>query len=87
MVQALAVAVDQALVGNFAQQAVERRAIGILGAEGAGDLARADFAAAFANEGDKLVACGKAIHGLRTARWVLLWAAGAAHALIIGSIT
>ena len=73
--QALAAPVDQAFVGNFAQHAVERRAVGVLGAECARNLARADFAAAFADEGDKLIAGGKAIHRPRTAHGAQLWAA------------
>ena len=62
MMQALAALVDVAFVGEFAQHAVERRAVGVLGAEGAGDLARADLAAALADEGDKLLARGEAFH-------------------------
>ena len=61
MMQPLAPPVDQAFVGKFAQHAVERRAVGVLGAERARDLARADLAAAFADEGDQLVAGRKAI--------------------------
>ena len=88
MMQALAAPVDQAFVGNFAQHAVERRAVGVLGAECARDLARADFAAAFADEGDKLLAGGKAIHRPRTGPWgPVVGRLRGAHALNIGSIT
>ena len=38
-------------VGKLAQHAVERGAVGILGAEGAGDLAGTDGAASFPDEG------------------------------------
>ena len=43
------------------------------------DLARTDLAAAFADEGDKLVAGRKAIHWPRTGRWAQLWASSLAH--------
>ena len=56
VMQALAAPVDQAFVGDFAQHAVERGAVGVLGAERARNFARADLAAAFADEGDKLLA-------------------------------
>jgi hypothetical protein len=48
--------VDLTVVGEFAKHAVERGAIRIFGAEGARDLSNADFAAAFADEGDKFFA-------------------------------
>src|ERR1700733_9650365 len=60
MMQAFALAIDRARVGELAQHAVERRAVGILGAERARDLARADLAAAVADESDKLLSRGKA---------------------------
>ena len=44
VVQPFAPAVDVAFVGKFAQHAFERGAVGILGAEGARDFARADLA-------------------------------------------
>ena len=44
LVQALAPAIDVAVIGKLAQHAVERGAVGILGAEGFGDLARATLA-------------------------------------------
>jgi hypothetical protein len=42
--QPLALPLDVAAVGEFAQHALERRPVGILGAERARDLARADLA-------------------------------------------
>jgi hypothetical protein len=58
MVQALPPAIDAAIVGELAEHAVERGAVGILGAEGFGNLARRDLAAALADEGDQFVAGG-----------------------------
>jgi hypothetical protein len=60
MMQALAAAVDLAGVGKFAQHAIERGAVGVLGAESARDLAGADLAATLADEGCKLLAGGQA---------------------------
>ena len=57
--QMLAPPVDRAFVGKFAQHAIERGAIRVLGAESAGDFAGADLAAAFANKGDKLLFRGQ----------------------------
>ena len=60
VMQPLPAAVDAAFVGELAQHAVERGAVGVLGAEGLGDLARRDLAAALADEGDQFIAGGKA---------------------------
>ena len=59
VMQPLAALLDVSVVGEFAQHALERRAVGILGAEGARDLARADLAGVLANEGEKLLARGE----------------------------
>src|SRR5271156_6406937 len=59
MMQPLALAIDLARLGKLAQHPVERGAVGILGAEGARDLARANLAAALADEGGKLLAGGQ----------------------------
>ena len=59
MMQPLAPPLDVAFVGKFAQHALERRPVGILGAECARDLARADFAGVLADEGKQLFARGK----------------------------
>ena len=56
MVQAFAAPIDDAFVAKLSQHAIERRAVRVLGAERARDLARADLAATFADEGDKLFA-------------------------------
>ena len=56
MMHALAAVLDLTLVGEFAQHVPQRRPVGVLGAEGAGDLAGADLAAMFANEGEKFLA-------------------------------
>jgi hypothetical protein len=58
MMQSLPAAVDAAVVSELAQHAVERRAVGVLGAEGFGDLARGHLPAALADEGDQFVAGG-----------------------------
>jgi hypothetical protein len=50
MMQFLAPALDQSIVGKFAQHALERRAVGILEAEGARDLAGADLAGRLADK-------------------------------------
>ena len=50
---------DVTAFGKFAQHALERGAVGILGAERAGDLARADLAGALADEGEELLARGQ----------------------------
>ena len=44
VVQLLAAALDHAVVGELAQHALERGAVGVLQAEGARDLAHADLA-------------------------------------------
>ena len=44
MMQLLAAALDAAFVGELAQHVLERGAVGVLHAEGARDLARADLA-------------------------------------------
>ena len=59
VVQPLAPALNHALVGKLAQHAFELRPIGVLGAEGARYLARADLASMLADEGEKLLARGK----------------------------
>src|SRR5262249_25167496 len=51
MMQPLAPALDDALIGKLAQHALERGAVGILEIERARDLAGADFARGFADEG------------------------------------
>jgi hypothetical protein len=56
VMQPFAPAIDPAFIGQIAQHALERGAIRILGAERARDLADADLAASFADEGDKLLA-------------------------------
>ncbi len=45
---------DRAFVGEFAQHALEFGAHGVLEAEGAGDLAGADFAGPLADEGENV---------------------------------
>ena len=49
-------ALDLAFGGEFAQHAVERRAVGVFRAECARDFARADIATAFADKRDQFVA-------------------------------
>ena len=49
-VQFLAVAFDQAFVGQFSQHALEDGAVGVLQSEGAGDFAGADIAGLIADE-------------------------------------
>ena len=66
MMQLLAAALDPAFVGELAQHALERGAVGILHAEGARDLAGADFAGLLADEGEELVLGGKGRFGLGT---------------------
>ena len=53
--QLLAPALDVAFVGKLAQHALELGAVGVLEAESAGDLARADLAGLLADEGEELV--------------------------------
>ena len=53
MVQLLAALLDAALVGELAQHALERGAVGVLEAEGARDLAGADLAGLLADEGEE----------------------------------
>ena len=53
MVQLLAALFDGALVGQFAQHALQVGAQVVLEVEGAGDLAGADLAGALADEGEK----------------------------------
>ena len=60
IVQALAQTIDLACVGKLAQHAIERGAVGVLGAKRARDLARANLAAALTDKGDKLLAGGQA---------------------------
>jgi hypothetical protein len=59
VMQLLAPAFDQALVGKLAQHALECRAVGVLQAEGACDFAGADFAGCLADEGEQVVFGGK----------------------------
>ena len=54
VVQFLAALLDRAVVGQFAQQALELGAHGVLEAEGAGDLAGADLAGLLADEGENV---------------------------------
>jgi hypothetical protein len=56
VMQPFAPPIDAAFIGQIAQHALERGAIGILGAERARDFPDADLAAAFADEGDKFLA-------------------------------
>ena len=72
VMQPLSAPLDVALVGELAQHALERRAVGILGAEGARDLARADLAGVLADEGEKLLARGEELRVIgrhRPCRW------------------
>jgi hypothetical protein len=62
VMQAFAAPVDAAVLGEFAQHAIERRAVGVLGAELARDLARGDLTAPFADKGDKFFTGGQAFH-------------------------
>jgi len=64
MMQLLAAALDQALVGEFAQHALERGAIGVLEAERARDLAGADLAGLLADEGEEVVSGGEGRFGM-----------------------
>ncbi len=59
VMQLLAPAFDQARVGKLAQHALEDRAVGILQAEGARDLAGADLTGCLADEGEQVVFGGK----------------------------
>ena len=66
LMQLLAAALDVALVAKLAQHALELGAVGILHAEGARDLARADFAGLLADEGNDVVFGGKGRLVMRT---------------------
>src|SRR5436190_19731529 len=55
MMQLSAAAFEPAFIGELAQHALERRAVGVLHAEGAGNLARAYFSRPAADECDKIV--------------------------------
>src|SRR6516162_7330776 len=66
VMQLLAAALDQALVGKLAQHALEDGAIGVLQAEGARDLAGADLAGLLADEGEEVVFGGKGRLGMGT---------------------
>ena len=59
MVQLLAALLDRAFVGELAQQALELGAHGVLQAEGARDLAGADFAGVLADEGEEFCLGGE----------------------------
>src|SRR5580658_831039 len=65
VMQALSALFDVPAVGEFAQHLLERSAVGILGAERAGYLARADLAGVLANKSQKLFARrkGGGFHG------------------------
>ncbi len=64
MMQLLAAALDAAFVGEFAQHALERGAIGVLQAERARDLAGADLAGLLADEDEEVVFGGKGRFGM-----------------------
>ena len=64
--QFLAAALDHAFVGELAQHVLERGAVGVLQAEGAGDLAGADLAGLLADEGEKVVFGGEGRFGMGT---------------------
>ena len=64
VMQLLAAALDAAFVGEFAQHALERGAIGVLQAERARDLAGADLAGLLADEGEEVVFGGKGRFGM-----------------------
>jgi hypothetical protein len=53
--QLLVPVLDHAVIGEFTQHALERGAIGVLEAEGARDLAGADFAGLLADKGNDVV--------------------------------
>jgi hypothetical protein len=55
LVQLLVAALDLAVVGELPEHTLEHSSIGVLQAEGAGDLASADFAGLLADEGEKVV--------------------------------
>ena len=55
VVQGLAAPLQRAVVGKFAKRALERGAVGILQAEGAGDLADTDWPFLRGDEGQQLV--------------------------------
>jgi len=59
VMQLVAAAFDPAFVGEVAQHLPERCALGVLQAEGARDLARADLAALGADKGEKLFRAGQ----------------------------
>ena len=55
VMQLLAPVLDDAVVGELAQHALERGAVGVLQPEGARDLAGADLAGLLADEGNEVV--------------------------------
>src|SRR5262249_6107079 len=55
VMQLLAAALDAVFVGEIAQHALERGAVGVLQAEGTGDLAGADLAGLLPDEGEEVV--------------------------------
>src|SRR5271155_416355 len=59
--QSLSALLDMPAFGEFAQHALERRAVGILGAESLGDLARAHLTATLADEGQEFLTRGEGI--------------------------
>ena len=66
VMQLLAAALDAALVGQLPQHALERGAVGVLQAEGARELARADLSGLLADEGDEVVFGGEGRRCVRT---------------------
>jgi hypothetical protein len=56
VMQPFAPPIDAAFIGQIAKHALERGAVGVLSAEGAGDFTDADLTAALADEGDKFLA-------------------------------
>jgi hypothetical protein len=56
VMQSFALPIDAAFIGQFAQHALERGAVGILRAKSARNLTDADFAAVLADKVDKFLA-------------------------------
>src|SRR5262249_15393757 len=92
VMQLLAAALDAAFVGKLAQHALERGAVGVLQAEGAGDLAGADLAGLLPDEGEEVVFGGEGREGWvwgrvtkiksasKTRLWVEIWVRATAFA-------
>ena len=72
MMQLLAPALDLSRIRHIAEHVLEFGAVGILQAESARNLARADFARLFADEGEQLFPGGEARfgHGAFHAIWI-----------------